>query len=223
MRARILVTTALVALGIGAPSSALALPDGGYIAIGFGAGIASGDQGVPLKATPGISVSASSSQYKELVRTDFGTGLATELRFGYLIQKLVAAELGVSGHGATSFGDGAGFVSFALRYHFLQHAIDLTDRAFDMDVYFGAGYAIGGYEPDLTGADSKGWEGWQWNVGIDFEYQVGENVGIAIDLKFVLPQYGEFIIDYDDDVRVDPSETPDTLVILPTVQLVFHL
>ncbi|TNF35012.1 MAG: hypothetical protein EP329_06670 [Deltaproteobacteria bacterium] len=220
MRTRLLLTLALVTFGIANPNAAHALPDGGYIGLGFGAGLASGDRGVPLEAGA-VSISGGSAVQDEVVRTDFGTGLAFELRFGYLIQKLVGLDIGLTGHGTTSFDDGAGFVSLTAHYHFLQHAIDLSERAFDVDVYFGGGYAIGGYHPDF--GDAKGWEGSQVNFGVDFEYQVGERVGLAIDCKFVLPQYTTFIVDYDDDIRVDPAETPSSLVVVPTIQLIFHL
>lgn len=225
MRAKLLLTIALLASGIATGGQAIALPDGGYIAIGVGGAIASGDRGVALnpqlfQAQNGAPLSMLQDDW---VRTDFGSGLAAELRFGYLIAKVVAPEISVSGHGATSFDDGAGFVSFALRYHVMQHAIDLAERAWDLDVYFGGGYAIGGFHPDKYGNDGKGWEGWQLNFGLNAEYQVGERVGLALDVKFALPQYGSYIFNYDDDIRSTAVSTPSTLVVMPTLQVVFHL
>lgn len=226
MRAQLLLTFALVASVVATSGQAHALPDGGYIGIGLGGAIASGDRGVALKPSPTVQVNASSAGYDEVVRTDFGTGLAVELRFGYLIAKVLGVEIGVSGHGATSFDEGAGYPTFALRYHFIQHAIDLAERDWDVDVYFGGGYAIGGYHPSKSAdpsGDGKGWEGWQVSFGFNGEYQIGERVGLALDLKFVLPQYGSFVFNYDKDYRADPASTPSTLVVMPTLQVVFHL
>jgi len=221
MRAQLLLTVALVASIIA--TGGQALPDGGYIAIGLGGAITSGDRGVPLKVTNGVSLSIPSQYYDESVRTDFGAGLAVELRFGYLIAKVLGVEIGASGHGATSFDEGAGYPTFALRYHFMQHAIDLAERDWDVDVYIGGGYAISGFHPDVPGNDGRGWEGWQVGFGFSGEYQVGERVGLALDVKFVLPQYQTYIFDQNDDIRFDAASTPSTLVVMPTLQVVFHL
>ena len=226
MRAQLLLTFALVASVVATGGQAHALPDGGYIGIGLGGAIASGDRGVALKVTNGVALQIPSQFFEEQVRTDFGTGLAFELRFGYLIAKTVAAEISIVGHGATSFDDGAGYPTFALRYHFMQHAVDLAERAWDLDVYVGAGYVIGGYHPDKASnpsGDGRGWEGWHVSFGLNGEYQIGERVGLALDLKFILPQYSTYIFDWDDDIRFDPASTPSTLVVMPTLQVVFHL
>ena len=225
MSARLLLVALVTASVIAIAGSAHALPDGGYIAIGFGGAVASGDHGVPLKpsSTAQITVQPGNPIYDEIVRTDFGSGLGAELRFGYLIAKLIAPEVSACGHGATSFDDGAGFVSFALRYHFVQHFMDLAERPWDLDVYFGGGYAIGGYHPAKFDTKGKGWEGWELETGVDFEYQLGERVGLALDVKFVLPQYGTYIWNYDDKIRFDAQSTPSTLVVMPTLQVIFHL
>ena len=227
MSARLLAALALLALTVGSGPAAHALPDGGYLAIGLGGAIASGDRGVPLDfevANFRILAPVGGATYDELVRTDFGSGLAFELRFGYLIAGLVAPEISLSGHGATSFEEGAGYPSFVLRYHPVQHAIDLADRAWDANLYVGAGYTMGGFHPDeLIDDDGKGWEGWVLSFGLGASYQVGPRVSLGVDVKFALPQYGEYIWDYEDDLRADASETPSTLVVMPTAQIIFHL
>lgn len=205
--------------------AAVAIPGGGYIGLGFGGAVASGDRGVPLDfrgftitAAPGTPV------YDELVRTDFGSGLAAELRFGWLIAGVIAPEISVSGHGATSFEDGAGFATFILRYHPVQHAVDHLERAWDLNVYAGVGYAIGGFQPDpAIDDDGKGWEGVAVVTGLGFAYQVADSVSLGVDVKIALPQYASYIWNYDDDLRADAAETPSAMVVMPTLQVLFHL
>lgn len=208
--------------------AASAVPDGGYIGLGLGGAVASGDRGVPLDVS-GFTIAAAPGTpgYDERVRTDFGSGLAAELRFGWLIAGVIAPEASVSGHGATSFEDGAGFATFILRYHPAQHAIDHLDRAWDLNVYAGVGYAIAGFHPDPAIAigddDGKGWEGVAVVTGLGFAYQVADSVSLGLDVKIALPQYSSYIWNYDDDLRADASETPSTMVVMPTLQVVFHL
>jgi len=225
MLARLMSVTALVALTLGAAGAAHAIPDGGYLALGLGGAIASGDRGVPLEGVfPQLHSVVGNPLYDEMVRTDFGSGLAFELRFGYLIAGLVAPEIGLVGHGGTGFDEGAGYPTFTLRYHPVQHAIDLAERDWDANVYVGAGYAIGGYHPEnVFNDDGKGWEGWALTFGLGFDYAVGERVSLGLDVKFALPQYGDYLVDWDDDIRATPTETPSTLVVIPTAQIVFHL
>ncbi|MFT7579642.1 MAG: hypothetical protein ACI9MR_001308 [Myxococcota bacterium] len=219
MNTRILAAfSAVVSLGLLMPSIAQAVPDGAYLGIGLGGALASGDRGVPLK------LSQSSTQFEEVVRTDFGSGMAFELRFGYLIAGVLAPEISLGGHGNLDFEDGAGYPVFVLRYHPIQHAIDHADRAWDINLYGGVGYAIGGYQPDTTpSSKSKGWEGIAMLVGGGFAYQLADSVSLALDLRVVLPQYNTFLIDRDDDIEADAEDTPSTTVIIPTLQVVFHL
>lgn len=215
-----------ITLLVGA-SSASAVPDGGYIAIGLGGAIASGDRGVPLDdATAQLAQGSCATCYDEAVRTDFGSGLAVELRFGYLIAGLIAPEISLGGHGETSFDAGAGYPAFVLRYHPVEHAIPHDDRAWDANVYVGVGYAIGGYYPDEKVAlidDGKGWDGVAVLTGFGFDYQVARSVSLGLDVRFALPQYTNFRWDDDKDLAFDPKSTPSTLVIIPTFQAVFHL
>ncbi|MCA9517740.1 MAG: hypothetical protein KC635_22525 [Myxococcales bacterium] len=217
---------ALALLAATAPEAS-AVPDGGYIAIGIGGAIASGDRGVELDSpTAQAAQLGCPTCYDETVRTDFGSGLAFELRFGYLIAGILAPEISLGGHGETSFDSGAAYPSFVLRYHPVEHAIAHEDRAWDANVYVGVGYAIGGYYPDEKKAlidDGKGWDGVAVLAGVGFDYQVASSVSLGLDVRFALPQYGTFRYDDDKDLDFDPKSTPSTLVIIPTLQAIFHI
>ena len=71
---------ALALLAATAPEAS-AVPDGGYIAIGIGGAIASGDRGVELDSpTAQAAQLGCPTCYDETVRTDFGSGLALHTR-----------------------------------------------------------------------------------------------------------------------------------------------
>src|SRR5690606_25053403 len=116
----------------------------------------------------------SSEQYEDVVRTEFGSGMAFELRFGYLIDGVLAPEISLGGHGSVDAKSGAAYPSFVLRYHPAQHAIDHDERAWDANVYVGVGYAIGGYHPkeesQFGSDDGRGWEGVAVLMGVGFAY-----------------------------------------------------
>jgi hypothetical protein len=185
-------------------------PGGAYVGLGVGYASASGDRGVALKgfATPNA---------EEVIRTDFGSGLSFELRFGVLIGP-VAPEVSVFGHGTTDAENGAGYPTFQLRFHPLMLVDSLADLPVDTNVYVGVGYAIGGYH-HLGDDDGKGWDGIAVTTGVAASYQVSDQVFLGVDLKFALPQYSSWILDYDDEQTFEPVETPSTVVLSPTLQV----
>jgi len=215
-----LVCAALFLASTLVTSEALARPpEGGYFAFGLGYAAASGDRGVPLKEAPG----AGGTEYEEVVRTDFGSGLGFDIRFGWLIGP-IAPEISMSGHGTFDFKDGAGYPSFSVRFHPLLLADSLAAIPFDTSVFIGAGYVIGGYQPKLQvagfNADGKGWDGWDLTFGLGVTYDLSARVRIGLDFRCLLPQYSRFMIDWDDDINGHPTETPSTFVFLPTLQIV---
>jgi len=214
--------TALTAIALtltSAGSAEARPPEGGYIGIGFGYALVSGDRGAGLKLNPFSNVQPGGAAYEDIVRTDFGEGIAFELRFGWLFGP-VAAEIGVVGHGTTDFKNGAGYPMLTVRFHPLMLVDSLVDLPFDFNVFVGAGYAIGGYHHDTLN-DDKGWEGWAFSTGLGVSYDLSERVRIGLDLRFVLPQYSSFLVDWDDDIRATPSKTPSTIVTIPSLQFAF--
>jgi hypothetical protein len=198
------------------PVTASARPKGGaYVGLGLGYASASGDRGISLKASNQFSVNVPNAD--EFIRTDFGSGLSFELRFGVLIGP-VAPEISIFGHGTTDAENGAGYPTFQLRFHPLMLVDSLADVPVDANVYAGVGYAIGGYH-HLGDDDGKGWDGLAVTTGLAVNYEFSPKVMLGIDLKFALPQYSSWIFDYDDDITFEPAETPSTVVLSPTLQL----
>ncbi len=188
-------------------------PEGGYFALGLGYGAASGDRAVPLKSFAAAAI----PDPDEWVRTDFGSGLAIDLRFGYLIGP-VAPEISLFGHGSFDAENGAALPTLQLRFHPLMLVDSLADSKFDASVFFGAGYAIGGYHHEGDD-DGKGWEGIALTFGAGFTYEMSPKIHLGLDLKFAMPMYSTWVYSYDDDITSEPEETPSTLVIAPSLTL----
>lgn len=202
-------------LGGVAPSADARPPEGGYFALGLGYAAASGDRGVPLKTRLGVI--ANIPDQDEWVRTDFGSGLAIDLRFGYLVGP-VAPEISLFGHGSFDAENGAALPTLQLRFHPLMLVDSLADSKFDASVFFGAGYAIGGYHHEGDD-DGKGWEGIALTFGAGFTYELSPKIHLGLDLKFAMPMYSKWVYSYDDDIDFEPAETPSTLVIAPSLTL----
>lgn len=218
MKRALVLSLSILPLLFAVGDSAARPPEGAYFGLGLGGAAASGDRGVGLKAGPFSLPANNSTAYGELVRTDFGSGLAFDLRFGWLVGP-IAPEIALTGHGTTNFKNGAGYPTFSVRFHPLLLVDSLADLKVDASVFIGAGYAIGGYKPSVDD-DSKGWDGWALTLGAGATYDLSQRVRLGFDLRFMLPQYGKFMIDWDDDVNATPSSTPSTTVIVPTLQLV---
>ena len=211
----ILGTVAASAIALASPGGAAHArpPEGGYFGFGLGYAAASGDRGVQLKG----QLPVPESFQDEMVRTDFGSGMSFELRFGWLVGP-IAPEISIFGHGEFGFEDGAGYPSFQVRFHPMMLVDSMADVPVDANVYIGAGYVIGGYQPS-NDDDGKGWNGWNLSLGVAGSYQLSERVFLGLDLKFALPQYGEWMFDWDDDINFEPTATPSTLIIAPSLQI----
>lgn len=163
--------------------------------------------------------------HSELARTDFGSGMGFELTLGYNILGYVSPEISIVGNGDPAVEDGAAHIGFVVRYHPTQHFIDHDDRDWDANVFFGAGYSIGGYHPDqaIQGTDDgKGWEGYHFTLGAGFDYAVAEFLSVGLDMHFILPRWESWIVNFDNDVRSKPVDTPMTLIVAPLVHAKFH-
>jgi hypothetical protein len=190
--------------------------DGPYVGLGLGYAMTSGQAGQTFEDATFSNLAAGSDAYRDVVNTDFGEGLGFELRFGWMIGAF-APEIGLLGHGSTSFDEGAGYPMFTLRIHPLRF-VELLDIPFDFNVFAGAGYAIGGYSH--VGDDEKGWEGWSWSVGAGATVDVTPGFRVGLDLRAILPQYDTFLYDWDDDITFTPTETATATVFLPSLQLI---
>ncbi|HRE91281.1 MAG TPA: hypothetical protein PK095_19340 [Myxococcota bacterium] len=186
--------------------------EGGYFALGIGYGAVSGDRGVALE--PGSRIVPDADEW---IRTDFGSGLSFDIRFGWLIGP-IAPEISLFGHGTFDAEDGAALPAFQLRFHPLMLVDSLADSPIDASLFFGVGYAIGGYHHEGSD-DGKGWDGLGLTFGLGATYQLSEKIHLGLDLKFAMPMYSTWIFDYDDDETYKPESTPSTLVIAPALTL----
>lgn len=210
MRAALVLASLLVTAS---STDALARPkDGGYFALGIGYGAASGDRGVAMK-----NLGRTILDQDEWIRTDFGSGLSFDLRFGWLIGP-IAPEISLFGHGSFDAENGAAMPTFQLRFHPLALAESLADFPVDASLFFGVGYAIGGYHHEGSD-DGKGWDGLALTFGLGVTYELSPKIHLGLDLKFAMPQYSTWIYDYDDDETYEPTSTPSTLVIAPALTL----
>lgn len=225
--------------------------DGFYFGFGLGYAAVSGERGVPLDthelcsefddsgapflwlepgegcvhAIPRGSASAQET-FGEMVRTDFGSGLAFELRFGWNIRGYVSPELSITGHGTWGPAEGMAHVTGRLRVHPIEFWIPKEFRPYDATVYLGFGVpSFAGYHPDEAiqgNDDGKGWEGIHYDSGASFHWMVTRVVSLGLDLRLLFPRYLTWIVNFEDNVRSLPTETPSTTVFLTTFQLMLH-
>ncbi len=218
------VATFLAASSITAGSAAARPPEGGYFAFGLGYAIASGDRGVAMKpSSENVLILPPGEARDEIVRTDFGSGMSFELRFGWLIGP-IAPEISVFGHGTFDFENGAGYPGLNVRFHPFMLVDSMADSKIDANVFIGAGYVIGGYQPDAAKIQpfetkGKGWDGWYLAFGIGGSYELSKKVHLGLDVKFALPMYTQWMFDWDEDINFEPESTPSTMVIAPSLTI----
>ena len=229
-------------------SQAQAISDGFYLSLGIGYGSVSGDRGVLMGYTGAcekhegdqtkvilwaesngcfmLPASPQSQEiYAEMVRTDFGSGFAAQIRLGYTIEGIVSPELVFAGHGSTEGPQGLGHLGLRARYHPAQHWVDHEDRPWDASLFYGMGLSIGGYHHEdlLANVDTgKGWEGTHHSFGLTGEYQGSDVVSFGVDLAWFLPRYEFWIVNYDDNVRTVPESPPDTTAFAFIVHTTFR-
>ncbi len=178
------------------------------------------------------------ARYREIVRTDTGSGLALQLRFGYTILGYASVELSLAGNGAPTFSDGIVYADFQALHHPVEHFIHHDDRDWDANVFLGVGYAIAGYKPRYSAArhagtgnepnhkaafDGKGWEGWDLAFGAEFSYAVTSLISVGLDFRVIAPFWSLWIANRAEQYQTTPASTPSTFVIAPTAQVKFHL
>ena len=229
------------------------IKDGFYISLGVGAASVDGTRGVEMDFTdgcenvmggddiflwvetngsfvtcvgaPGGTANSRTKNFGEIVRTDYGSGAAVQLRMGYTINGLVTPEFMLTGNGPVgSFDDGMGHAGMRLRYHPAQHWKPGEDRMWDVGLYYGYGFSIGGYNhDDIGGLDTgKGWIGAFHTTGVTAEYAATDVVAYGVDLGWIMPQYTGWIVNWGDDVVSAPKEPPPTTVFAPIVYLSFR-
>ena len=142
--------------------------EGFYLSLGVGNGSVSGTRAIEM-VVPNECSSVSANQtflwvegkvgcviapgdpadkgefFGEVVRTDYGSGAGVQLRMGYTIRGFVTPELMISGHGDLgTMDEGMVHAGMRLRYHALQHWRPGIDRVWDVGLYYGYGFSLGG-------------------------------------------------------------------------------
>ena len=238
-----------------AAPDALAIEDGMYLSLGIGYASVSGTRGQDITFDDRTGCAPAGSKFlwleepnqcftaglrarlvgksvddylHEVVRTEFGQGIGTQLRLGWNIKGYVSPELALLAHGSTAGNEGAALPSLRARIHPAEFFIPHDKRDWDASVFLGGGLAIGGYAhpEDYKAAendDGKGWTGWNFSFGASFNYALAEVFSLGLDLNAVQVGYVTWIVSWDDNVHSLTKKTPSTWVISPTLQMTFHL
>jgi hypothetical protein len=59
--------------------------------------------------------------------------------------------------------------------------------------------------------------------GLGILYQLTPHVALGLDVRFILPRFLSWNIDRAAQIRSLPLQTPRTVVLAPTIELVFHI
>jgi len=226
------------------PAAASGYSDGFYVGFGVGYGHVIGTDGVAMDSRGGCApahqgnvflyydpaagchYAANSQEFGNVVTTSNGSGVGVELRLGYNILGYASVELSIAGTGTTDFENGIAYPALQVRVHPAQFFIPFEARIWDVNISGGAGYTIAGYTPDPDLAfddDTKGWEGFVGTFGIGAGISPVSWFSVDFDLRFIFPRYLTWVVNFEDGIRSLPSETPETTVIAPTVQLTFRV
>jgi hypothetical protein len=201
------------------PATTHAAPytDGFYVGLGIGFTHVEGENAIALEQL---------SVFTPVTTTDFGSGLAFELRTGYNILGYASVEASIAGNGSFDLTEGIAYPAFQVRLHPIQFFVPFEERFWDVSLFGGVGYAIGGYEHEELASndtDAKGWEGHAFTAGIGFGMSPVPWLSIDIDLRMIFPQLTTYIVDWDDDQRDAPTKTPSMLIFAPTLQFTFRV
>jgi hypothetical protein len=176
--------------------------------------------------------SAPEDIFRSMSTTRFGSGLATQLRIGWNIRGHVSLELVAMAHGKPSRSEGVLHLGAQVRWHPAELALDHDERPWDLSLFYGTGYSLGVYAPDSllqqevqpeTPNERKGFEGLHHAAGLGLLYQLTPHVAVGLDIRFIFPRYLSWIVDRGERIRSLPLETPRTVVLAPTLELIFHI
>lgn len=182
---------------------------------------------------PGVGgESAPEDIFRSMATTRFGSGLATQLRIGWNIRGHISLELVAMVHGKPSRAEGLLHVGAQARWHPAELALDHDERRWDVSLFYGAGYSLGTYAPDptlqrevqpQTPNAHKGFEGLYHSAGLGLLYQLTPHVAVGLDFRFIFPRYLSWIVDRGETIRSLPLQTPRTVILAPTLELIFHI
>lgn len=224
-------TTSLALLVTIALLASPALARGGlYFGIDLGGAKVNGESNIALDA-PNVSIPAG---HAAQTWTDFGSGLATGIRFGYNVMGYGGVEFNLLAHGnwksAGGTWEGLGHVGVLARLSPIQFMTlaknpklqALKDRTWDVTLFAGfAPYVVGGYH--LNADVGRGWEGMSVQWGLGAEYYVIPTVSLGADLRFLHTSFDTFLQDWSPREAFPLDTNEKALVIAPMATITFHL
>jgi hypothetical protein len=148
--------------------------------------------------------------------------MALRLSMAYLIRGYATVELGMTGHGWNLDGGGlggSGHVSLSAHFHPLQ--LWIPERKYDVTVLVGGGYSIvGGGQP--SDDNSRGLDGGFFECGVTGRYFLTPWFSLGADLRFVIPVYKHWYVDWSDHVDFSLKTAPDAYFVSLLLVTGFH-
>jgi hypothetical protein len=204
-----------------------------YFGLDLGGAKVSGDSNIALDVGSGVSIS-NKALHAQQTWTEFGSGMAAGIRFGYNFKGYGGLEFNLLAHGnwksAGGTWEGLGHIGVLARISPIQFMTlarnpklkALKDRDWDVKLFAGfAPYVVGGYH--INKDVGRGWEGTSFEWGLGGEYYVVPAVSFGLDLRFLHSSFDTFLQDWSprDAFPLDSNEK--ALVIAPMFTMTFHL
>ncbi len=213
-----------------APADLLAR-GGLYFGLDLGGATVSGESNISLNAGPDVVIPAG---HASQTWTEFGSGLATGIRFGYNVMGYGGVEFNLLAHGnwksAGGTWEGIGHVGVLARISPIQFMAlannpklkALKDRTWDVTLFAGfAPYVVSGYH--INADVGRGWEGMSVEWGLGAEYYVIPTVSVGADLRFLHTSYDTFLQDWSPREAFPLDSNEKALVVAPMATITFHL
>jgi hypothetical protein len=192
--------------------------EGFSVQFGLGGGFFSLDEGDLSSALSDLSPPRNDAARLTGTLAD---GLALRFAMAYNIKGYASVEAGLTAHGwnlgnADEIG-GSGHLTFCGHFHPLQ--LWLPERDYDASVFLGGGYSIvGGGRDD----HNRGLQGGELEFGVTGRYFFTSFFSLGVDMRFAVPFYSTWFVDWDDDVQFDLDSSPGALFFTLLLVSSFH-
>ncbi len=204
----------ILLLAIGTPAQA---KPGFSLGLGLGVGVYQLDQTSLAK-----SLAEAGRFDGNLMTGTLSDGLALRLAMAYNILGYSSVELGLTGHAWNMGGGGlggSGHASMVAHVHPLQWFI--PERDYDASIFLGGGYSIvGGGQPDNN--QDRGLDGGALECGIAGRYFFTSWFSLGVDLRFTVPFFNRWVVDWEDGEEYELASSPDALFFSALLISSFH-
>ena len=193
--------------------------DGFSVSLGLGGGVWHLDAGSLSSSLQEINRPGAEGG---LLTRSLADGLAVRFSMTYAIRGYASVEIGMTGHGWNLGGDdlgGSGHVSLVAHFHPLQFWF--PEREVDATVFLGGGYSIlGGGQSDDD--NSRGLDGGMLEFGFSGRYFFTPWMSLGGEVRFTVPVYQRWFVDWSNDVEFDLDSAPDALFVALLATVSFH-